>query len=78
MEKSLSFEDVHAKAIRLLEGGVVEVAGQFFRAYEFSGDDFPCGFCELDSACRPPINDVCEECDLITGQYHYLSFYKKS
>ena len=78
MEKSLSYEDVHAKAIRLLEGGVVEIAGLFFRAYEYSGDTYPCDYCELDSACRPPINEVCKECDFISERYYYLSMYKKS
>lgn len=78
MEKSLSYKDVHTKAIRLLEGGVVEVGGLFLRALEFSGVTDPCDYCDLDSACRTPINEVCKECDLISGRYYCLSIHKKS
>ena len=42
---------VHDKAIRLCEGGIVEIEGNWFRLRRFPDyyDDNPCMECELDS-----------------------------
>lgn len=60
---------VHDKAIRLLEGGVVEIEADLFRLRRLSYDKFvnPCLECELDSICHEEHADVCEECDAISG-----------
>lgn len=76
MERVLSYENVHAKAISLLEGGVVEVGGKLLQVVEYLGSRHPCDDCELNGACGHPINDVCAECDLIKGRLHYLSVNK--
>ena len=64
----------HDKAIRLLEGGVVEIDGNWFRVRKFSKeyDDNPCMVCELDSICRMEHTDVCEECEAISHLRCYL------
>ena len=59
---------VHDKAIRLLEGGVVNIDGNWFRLKKFPDwyDDNPCVECELDSICRMEHTDVCGECEAIS------------
>lgn len=60
---------VHDKAIRLLEGGIVEIEDNCFRLRRLSDDRFvyPCLECNLDSICHGEHADVCEECDAISG-----------
>lgn len=65
---------VHDKAIRLLEGGVVEIEGNWFKLIRFP-DDFDgitCMECELGSICQSEHEDVCGECDIISGGKCYL------
>lgn len=65
---------VHDKAIRLLEGGVVEIDGNWFRVRKLPADynDSPCVECNLDSICKMNHSDVCEECDAISHKKCYL------
>lgn len=60
---------VHDKAIRLLEGGMVEIEGNCFSLRRLSCDNFvyPCLECDLDSICREEHADVCNECEAISG-----------
>lgn len=69
MDKRMSMT-VHDKAIRLLEGGVVEIEGNWFRLIRFpeNYDGIPCYECNLDSICREEHEDVCAECDAISGR----------
>lgn len=59
---------VHDKAIRLLEGGVVNIEGLWFRLIRFPDyyDDNPCMECDLDSICRMEHVDICVECEAIS------------
>lgn len=59
---------VHDKAIRLLEGGVVNIDGNWFRVRKFPDcyDGTPCEECDLDSICRMEHTDVCGECEAIS------------
>lgn len=60
----------HDKAIRLLEGGIVEIDANWFRVKrlpDYSGDN-PCMECELDSICRMEHTDICGECEAISKQ----------
>lgn len=56
---------VHDKAIRLAEGGVVEIDGNWFRLirYQENIDVNTCMECDLDSICRKDHIDVCSECE---------------
>lgn len=58
---------VHDKAIRLVEGGVVNIDGNWFRLIRFPEyyNDIPCMECDLDSLCRMEHTDVCWECERI-------------
>ena len=60
---------VHDKAIRLLEGGIVEIEANWFSLKRLSDDKFvyPWLECNLDSICHGEHADVCEECDAISG-----------
>lgn len=62
--------NVHDKAIRLLEGGIVEIRGNWFGLLKFPADydDFPCVECDLDSICRNDHIDVCTECEKISNR----------
>lgn len=61
-------KSVHEKAIRLVEGGAVEIDCNWFRLIRFPEeyDGNPCMDCELDSICRMEHTDICEECEAIT------------
>lgn len=65
---------VHDKAIRLLEGGIVEIDANWFRLLRLSDDlDVDdCCECELDSICREEHRDICAECDAISGGHNCL------
>ena len=61
---------VHDKAIRLLEGGTVDIDANWFRVKRFPDDydGYPCEECELDSICRMEHTVVCGECEAISKQ----------
>ena len=65
---------LHKKAIRLLEGGIVECSGHAVRAINVHGDVNPCMLCDMDSACDYEMFDLCAECDGITHTMHILKF----
>lgn len=69
---------LHDKAVRLAEGGIVEIAGHFVRAINIPDAENPCIHCEMDSACRMEMSDLCAELDAYTHSMHLLKFaYKK-
>lgn len=67
-------EDVHKKAIRLIEGGIVEVSGLCVRMGRAPFELDACDCCEMDCLCHKgnSICDLCEECDSITRDNCYL------
>lgn len=73
-KKQLKEMDVHDKAIRLLEGGVVSCTGHAVRVCGVIGTDSPCQLCDMDSACNTEMFCLCNECDVITGSLHILKF----
>lgn len=70
---------IHEKAIRLREGGVVEVDGHFVRAVKVGFVYNTCELCEMDCLCHfgTEMLDVCKECDSINGDYYYLKLVNK-
>lgn len=65
---------IHEKAIRLIEGGVVEISGLsvIMRHEPYIFD--PCFVCDMDCLCHAgnDICNLCEECDAITGEDCFL------
>lgn len=66
--------NVHCKAIRLLEGGVVSCSGHAVRAIEVIDTENACMLCDMDSACDMEMLDLCAECDSIAHSQHILRF----
>ena len=58
---------VHDKAIRLIEGGAVDIEGNWFKLIKFPDyyDGNPCMECNLDSICRMEHTDICAECEAL-------------
>lgn len=65
---------IHDKAIRLLEGGIVEIDGRFVKAYKVEGVDNPCELCNMDSACNLNVVTLCAECETISRKRYLLKF----
>ncbi len=72
MEKEMS---IHDKAIRLIEGGMVDVDGHVVKLGKDTFPFNPCLGCEMDSLCYmgTEMCYVCQECDMITGKTCYLT-----
>lgn len=75
----LKCNSIHEKAIRLLEGGVVEVDGLFVRAVKINCMYDTCDLCEMDCLCHfgAEMYEVCKECDSIDVNYYYLKLVNK-
>lgn len=61
-------QSVHEKAIRLIEGGIVEVDGHCVRLWKGPYEVDTCNYCVMDCLCHygSEMNLVCKECDEIT------------
>lgn len=70
-------DTLYAKAVRLAEGGVVEINGHFVRAVDVVGEVNPCNLCDMDSVCRMDMTDLCAEVDGYTHSLHILKFAYK-
>ena len=70
---------IHDKAIRLVEGGIVEIEADWFRLRKLPDyyDDNPCMECELDSICQIEHQDICGECEAISHRRCYLQLASK-
>ena len=62
------------KAIRLIEGGLVNVDGHCVRLKQTKCDSDICFLCKMDSICKrdSEMMEVCRECDYITYRDCYL------
>ena len=73
-EIDMKEKEIHNKAIRLVEGGIVDIDGLCvaMRHERYIFD--PCFVCELDCICHKGNNfcNVCEECDAITREDCFL------
>lgn len=60
--------NIHEKAIRLIEGGIVEVDGLSVIMHSEPYIFDPCLVCDMDCLCHKgsEMCAVCEECDSIT------------
>ena len=68
-------DSIHEKAIRLVEGGIVDVDGQSVKLVKVPYIFDPCFCCEMDCLCHKGTEmcDVCEECDAITRMDCFLT-----
>lgn len=68
---------LHDLAVRLCEGGQVEVQGLVIRAIDVVDGFNPCYWCEMDSLCNVTIADLCFECDVYHNHSHLLKLVTK-
>ena len=73
-EIDMKEKEIHEKAIRLLEGGIVSVDGHGVTLRKCPLDEDACMICEMDSICRigTEMYSVCMECDIISNDSCYL------
>lgn len=67
-------DPLYEKAVRLAEGGIVEIAGHFVKAMNVPRDENPCKLCNMDSVCHMEMVDLCAEVDGYTRSPHILKF----
>ena len=67
-------EEIHDKAIRLLEGGIVIVNGLSVKLCKCPIVEIACNICEMDCICKfgSDMANVCRECDMISKESCYL------
>lgn len=67
-------KELNEKVALLKDGQIVEIAGDWFRAFRIHvGCDFrPCDACDLDSICRGDVETVCNELDKPFFDRYYL------
>lgn len=74
MDKKL--KSLHERAIRLVEGGVVQVDGYVVRAIKAPIDELPCNVCDMDCLCHRDDDTemayLCEKVDEIERDCYYL------
>lgn len=75
--KKMKPDPLYEKAVRLAEGGIVEIAGHFVRAEKVLGGDNPCYLCNMDSICNMEMTDLCAELDGYTRSPHILRLANK-
>ena len=64
-------QSIHEKAIRLVEGGIVEVDGHSVRLIKDDSDLLSCELCDMDCLCHigTEMCDICVECtSIVRGQ----------
>ena len=73
-------QSIHEKAIRLLEGGIVDVDGHSVRLNIDCLNSFACDICEMDCLCHGDTEmcSVCVECANILNEECFLEFAYKS
>lgn len=72
-KRLLSKEGLHAKAIRLVEGGAEEIDGHWVRFKLAKNTDDPCYYCMMDCICKGQMIELCKECVEIIGHEGMLS-----
>lgn len=64
---------IHEKAIRLIQGEIVEINGHYVVAVEVK-KLVPCVVCKIESECDFDMTDLCGECEAITRKRYMLKF----
>lgn len=67
-------EILHAKAIALCEGQIVQCGRHFVRAITICPEMWSCYNCEMGWDCDLEMMDLCAECDVYDHQKHILKF----
>lgn len=65
-------KSLHEKALRLCEGGIVEINNLVVRAKVTDDISEACLLCEMDSLCDSEVTLLCVECDNLDHHNHYF------
>lgn len=68
---------LHEKAVRLSEGGAVEIHSLVVMAKRVGDDIMPCDICDMDCLCHGDMVDLCSELDSYDGFQHMLYLPKR-
>ena len=73
-------QSIHEKAIRLLEGGIVQVDGHSVRLSKVHHVLLSCELCDMDCLCHTGTEmcDVCVECTDILNKNCFLELVTSS
>ena len=63
---------LHEMAVRLCEGGAVQINGLVVKAKKYNRYSDPCSICDMDCLCHGIMADLCSECDSYDGYKHLL------
>lgn len=63
---------LHEMAVRLCEGGAVEINGLVVKAKKVGNDITPCDICDMDCLCHGNMVLLCVELDSYDGFKHIL------
>ena len=63
---------LHEKAVRLCEGGAVEINGLWVKTKVVEGQVDPCDICEMDCLCRMDMVELCAACENYDNKKHLL------
>ena len=76
----MTYSETYKKAIRLLEGGAVEIDSNWFRHSFCEEDDIvsSCLDCRLDCICTADHSSICSECDSISKRAGFLVLMSES
>lgn len=58
----LTKDELHAKAVRLVEGGAEEIDGHWVRFKLAEDEDDPCCKCMMECVCQCQMVELCYEC----------------
>ena len=74
----MTYKELHAKVVRLCEGGTVWVSGHMVRAKRVQDMVNTCSECEMDSICDHEMCEVCAYCDEYERCGHVLYLQPRS
>lgn len=69
---TLKEKTMYKKAIRLCEGGAVEVSGIMVKTKTTPDNVTPCDVCLMREKCKFDIVELCSDCEIIDGKRHLL------
>lgn len=68
----MSDKELHEKAVRLCEGGAVEINGLWVKTRIVNEPVDPCDICEMDCLCNIDMAELCGMCEAYDRKSHLM------
>lgn len=68
----MSEKELHEKAVRLCEGGAVNINGLWVKTRIVDYGVIPCEVCDMDCLCRMEMSSLCGACEAYDHKRHLL------